>query len=59
MACAGTVVGSGAVVAGERPDVGSNRAAAASAGGSVLVSRVLTGGEGITAMQTQTFITST
>ncbi len=43
---AGAVVGGAAVVADERPDVGSNRAAAASAGGSVLVSGVLTGGEG-------------
>ncbi len=34
------------VVADERPDVGSNRAAAASAGDSALVSGVLTGGEG-------------
>ncbi len=36
---AGAVVGGGAVVADERPDVGSNRAAAASAGDSVLVSK--------------------
>ncbi len=43
---AGAVVGSAAVVADERPDVGSNRAAAASAGDSALVSGVLTGGEG-------------
>ncbi len=42
----GTMVGGGAVVAGERPDVGSNRAAAASADDSVLVLRVLTEGEG-------------
>ncbi len=40
---AGAVVGGAAVVADERPDVGSNRAAAASAGDSVLVSGVLTG----------------
>ncbi len=40
------MVGSAAVVADERPDVGSNRAASASAGDSVLVSGVLTGGEG-------------
>ncbi len=39
------VVG-GAVVADERPDIGSNRAAAASAGDFALVSGVLTGGEG-------------
>ncbi len=43
---AGAMVGGGAVVADERPDVGSNRAAAASAGDSALVSGVLTGGEG-------------
>ncbi len=43
---AAAVVGGGAVVAYERPDVGSNRAAAASAGDSVLVPRVLTEGEG-------------
>ncbi len=43
---AGAVVGSAAVVADERPDVGSNRAAAASASDSVLASGVLTGGEG-------------
>ncbi len=43
---AGAVVGGAAVVADERPDFGSNRAAAASAGDSVLVSGVLTGGEG-------------
>ncbi len=42
----GAVVGGAAVVADERPDVGSNRAAAASAGDSVLVPGVLTGGEG-------------
>ncbi len=40
---AGAVVGGAAVVADERPDVGSNRAAAASAGDSVSVSGVLTG----------------
>ncbi len=39
----GAVVGGGAVVADERPDVGSNRAAAASAGDSALVSGVLMG----------------
>ncbi len=43
---AGAVVGGAAVVADERPDVGSNRATAASAGDSVLVSGVLAGGEG-------------
>ncbi len=43
---AGAVVGGAAVIADERPDVGSNRAAAASAGDSVFVSGVLTGGEG-------------
>ncbi len=43
---AGVVEGGGAVVADERPDVGSNRATAASAGDSALVSGVLTGGEG-------------
>ncbi len=43
---AGAVVGGAAVVANEGPDVGSNRAAAASAGDSVLVSEVLTGSEG-------------
>ncbi len=43
---AGAVVGVAAVVADERPEVGSNRAAAASAGDSALVSGVLTGGEG-------------
>ncbi len=43
-ACA--VVGGGAVVADERPDVGSNRAAATFASDSVLVPRVLTEGEG-------------
>ncbi len=42
----GALVGGAAVVADERPDVGSNRAAAASAGDSALVSGVLTGGEG-------------
>ncbi len=41
-----TVVGGAAVDADARPDFGSNRAAAASAGDSVLVSGVLTGGEG-------------
>ncbi len=59
MACVGTgvgciggeagavaVVGGAALFADERPDVGSNRAAAASAGDSVLVSGVLTGGQG-------------
>ncbi len=40
---AGAVVGGGAVVADEPPDVGSYRVAAASAGDCVLVSRVLTG----------------
>ncbi len=40
---AGAVVGGAAVVADQRPDVGSNRAAAASAGDSALVSGVLTG----------------
>ncbi len=40
---AGAVVGGAAVVADERPNVGSNRAAAASAGDSVSVSGVLTG----------------
>ncbi len=43
---AGAVVGGAAVVADKGPDVGSNRAAAASAGDSALVSGVLTGGEG-------------
>ncbi len=43
---AGAVVGSAAVVADEWPDVGSNRAAAASAGDSALVPGVLTEGEG-------------
>ncbi len=43
---AGAVVGGAAGVADERPDVGSNSAAAASAGDSALVSGVLTGGEG-------------
>ncbi len=42
---AGAVAGGAVVVADERPDVGSNRAAAAPAGDSVLVSWVLTGGE--------------
>ncbi len=41
---AGAMVGANAA-ADERLDVGSNRAAAASAGDSVVVSRVLTGGE--------------
>ncbi len=40
---AGAVVGGAAVVADERPDVGSNRATAASAGDSGLVSGVLMG----------------
>ncbi len=40
---AGVVVGGAAVVADERLDVGSNRAAAASAGYPVFVSGVLTG----------------
>ncbi len=40
------VVGGAAVVADERPDVGSNRAVAASVGDSDLVSGVLPGGEG-------------
>ncbi len=40
---AGAVVGGAAVVADKRPDVGSNRAAAASAVDSVSVSGVLTG----------------
>ncbi len=43
---AGAVVGDGVVVADELPDVGSNCATAAYAGESVLVSGVLTGGEG-------------
>ncbi len=43
---AGAVVGGAAVNADERPDFGSNGAAAASAGDSILVSGVLTGGEG-------------
>ncbi len=43
---AGAVEGGAVVVADERPDVGSNRAAAASACDSVLVPRVLTEGEG-------------
>ncbi len=42
---AGAVIGGVAVVADERPDVGSDRAAAASAGDSALVSGLLTGGE--------------
>ncbi len=42
---AGAGVGGAAVVADERPDVGSNRAAAAPVGDSVLVSWVLTGSE--------------
>ncbi len=42
----GAMVGGGAVVADERPDVGSIRAAAASVGDFVLVSGVLTAGEG-------------
>ncbi len=41
----GVVVGGAAVLADERPGVGSNRAAAASAGDSVLVSWVRIGGE--------------
>ncbi len=41
---AGAVVGGAAVVADELPDVGSNHAATASAGDSVLVSGVLTAG---------------
>ncbi len=40
------MVGSDAVVTGERPDVGSNRAVAASARDSVVVPEVLTEGEG-------------
>ncbi len=47
--CIAGEAGAGAVVGGaavERPDVGSNRAAAASAADSVSVSGVLTGGEG-------------
>ncbi len=43
---AGAVVGGGADVADERPHVCSNREAAASAGDSILVSEVLTWGEG-------------
>ncbi len=43
---AGAVVGGAAVFADKRPGVGSNRAAAASTSDSVLVSGVLTGGEG-------------
>ncbi len=42
---AGAVLGGAAVVADERPDVDSNPAAAASAGDSVSVPRVLSGGE--------------
>ncbi len=42
-AAAGAVVGGAAVVANEGPDVGSNRAAAASAGDSFLVSGELMG----------------
>ncbi len=54
MACAGNgvvcvageaMVGGVAAVADERPDVGSNRTVAASAGDSVLVSGMLTLGE--------------
>ncbi len=40
------MVGGAAVVTDERSDVGSNRAVAASAGDSVVVSGVLTGGLG-------------
>ncbi len=40
------MVGGVEVVADERPDFGSNRVDAASAGDSALVSWVLTGGEG-------------
>ncbi len=40
---AGAMVGGAAVVVDERPDVGSNRAAAATAGDSALVSGVLMG----------------
>ncbi len=43
---AGAVVDGDAVVADERLDVGNNLVAAASAGDSVLVLRVLTEGEG-------------
>ncbi len=43
---ADAVVGGAAVVADEWPDVGSNRAVAASAGDSALMFGVLTGGEG-------------
>ncbi len=43
---AGAVADGDAVVADERTDIGSNRAVAASAGDSVLVSWVFTGGEG-------------
>ncbi len=42
----GAKVGGGAVVADQRPDVSSHRAAAASAGDSVLGAGVLTEGEG-------------
>ncbi len=44
-AAAGAVVGGAAVIADERLDVGSNRAAADPTGDSVLVSGVLTGGK--------------
>ncbi len=43
---AGALVVRAAVVADKRPDVGSNRAVAASTGNSVVVSGVLTEGEG-------------
>ncbi len=43
---AGAVVGGGAVVADERPEVGRNHAAADPAGDPVLVPRVVTEGEG-------------
>ncbi len=43
---AGAMVGGGAVMADEWSDVGSNRAVAASTGDSVLISWVLTEGEG-------------
>ncbi len=43
---AGSVVGGAAFVADERSDVGSNSGAATSAGDSVSVSGLLTGGEG-------------
>ncbi len=42
----GAVVGGAVIVAGERPVAGSNRGAAASTCDSVLVSGVLTEGEG-------------